>query len=163
MTLPSRQHPRLKNYDYGQCGCYHVTICVKNRRPILSTILPARIESQRASIQLQKAGYVAQHFILNIPLVYAGVLVEHSVIMPNHIHILLRLTAESTTTIPTIIRSFKRMTTRELGVSIWQDSYYDVIIRNDSMFQSEWNYIDCNPDKWAEDPLYVTDLQTSRR
>ena len=163
MTLPSRQHPRLKNYDYGQCGCYHITICVKNRRPILSTILPARIESQRASIQLQKAGYVAQHFILNIPLVYAGVLVEHSVIMPNHIHILLRLTAESTTTIPTIIRSFKRMTTRELGVSIWQDSYYDVIIRNDSMFQSEWNYIDCNPDKWAEDPLYVTDLQTSRR
>ena len=84
-------------------------------------------------------------------------------IMPNHIHILLRLPAESTTTIPTIIRSFKRMTTRELGVSIWQDSYYDVIIRNDSMFQSEWNYIDCNPDKWAEDPLYVTDLQTSRR
>ena len=163
MTLPSRQHPRLKNYDYGQCGCYHITICVKNRRPILSTILPARIESQRASIQLQKAGYVAQHFILNIPLVYAGVLVEHSVIMPNHIHILLRLTAESTTTIPTIIRSFKRMTTRELGVSIWQDSYYDVIIRNDSMFQSEWNYIDCNPDKWAEDPLYVTDLQTSHR
>ena len=118
MALPKRKHPRLKNYDYGQCGCYHITICTQNRCPILSTILPANIESQRAAIQLRKPGYVAQQFILNIPLVYAGVFVEHYVIMPNHIHILLRLSAESTTTIPTIIRSFKRMTTRELGMSI---------------------------------------------
>ena len=158
MALPKRKHPRLKNYDYGQCGCYHITICVKDRHPILSTILPARIESERASIQLHKPGYIAQQFILNIPLVYTGVFVEHYVIMPNHIHILLRLSTESTATIPTIIRSFKRMTTREIGMSVWQDSYYDVIIRNDSMFQSEWSYIDCNPDKWAEDPMYVTDL-----
>ena len=44
---------------------------------------------------------------------------------------------------------------RELGQSIWQESFYDVIIRSDTMFRCEWIYIDNNPDKWVEDELYV--------
>ena len=83
---------------------------------------------------------------------------ENYIIMPNHIHILLTLDAECNTSIPTVVRSLKRMVARELGESVWQDSYYDVIIRNDSMFQDEWEYIDRNPDKWAEDEMFLSDI-----
>ena len=91
----------------------------------------------------------------NIPQVYPGVQLIKYAIMPNHVHLLLLLEPQATTSVPTIIRSVKRLVTKELGQPIWQDSFYDVVIRNDAMFQCEWNYIDGNPDKWAEDDLFV--------
>lgn len=38
MDLPKRKHPRLKEYDYSQNGCYFVTICVKNKKQLLGRI-----------------------------------------------------------------------------------------------------------------------------
>ena len=34
--LPKRKHPRLDNYDYSSAGAYFVTICIQNRRCVLS-------------------------------------------------------------------------------------------------------------------------------
>ena len=31
-----RKSPRLKDYDYSQSGCYFVTVCVKDKRHLLS-------------------------------------------------------------------------------------------------------------------------------
>ena len=39
--LPQRKHPRLDNYDYGSAGAYFVTICMQNRRCMLSRIVCA--------------------------------------------------------------------------------------------------------------------------
>ena len=36
--LKTRKNIRLKNYDYSQKGMYFITICTKNREPILSKI-----------------------------------------------------------------------------------------------------------------------------
>ncbi|MBQ2265996.1 MAG: hypothetical protein II342_01205 [Clostridia bacterium] len=38
MELPKREKNRLKNYDYSQEGAYFITICVKDRKPILSKV-----------------------------------------------------------------------------------------------------------------------------
>ncbi len=38
MTLPTRKPNRLKNFDYSQNGAYFITVCTKNRNPILSEI-----------------------------------------------------------------------------------------------------------------------------
>ena len=155
MFFSQRKHPRLKQYDYAQYGCYHLTFCTQNRKPILSHIVPASSAYGRARTVLHFAGQVTDRYIKNIPNVYTDVeLVKYS-IMPNHVHLLLLLGPQSSASIPTIIRSLKRMVNRELKESIWQDSYYDVIIRNETMFQCEWLYIDSNPDKWAEDDLFV--------
>ena len=155
MNLPVRKHPRLKMFDYKQCGCYHITICTKNRRPVLSRVIPSSDISVRAAVRLSKTGQTVDRYIQNIPCTYSGICLEKYVVMPNHVHLLLLLSDESSVSIPTVIRSLKRMVTKELGYSIWQDSYYDVVIRNDAMFRCEWAYIDNNPDKWAEDTLYV--------
>lgn len=37
MKLPKRKALRLKDYDYT-CGTFFVTVCVEDRRPILSRI-----------------------------------------------------------------------------------------------------------------------------
>ena len=155
MTLPYRKHPRLKNYEYGP-GCYHLTICTRQRKPLLSRILPAENPAAHAQVVLLPAGKVADTCIQNIPKVYAGVHILKYAIMPNHIHLLIQISDGSSATVPTIIRGFKRKTGIELNASIWQDSFYDVVIRNDVMFRCEWNYIDSNPDKWAEDNLYIS-------
>ena len=34
----SRKSNRLKGYDYAQEGMYYITICTRDREPILSTI-----------------------------------------------------------------------------------------------------------------------------
>jgi len=157
MVLPERKHPRLKNFDYSQNGCYHLTLCIKDRRLILSRIIPAPTPMMRAQVQLSGAGRIVEKYIRNISGVYPQVTVEKYAIMPNHVHLLLLLDQGCETSVQTVVRSLKRMVTRELGKSVWQSSFYDVVIRNDAMYQCEWQYIDGNPDKWTEDDLYVSD------
>ena len=38
-TLPKRKELRIKQHDYSSTGAYFVTICVKDRKPILSTLI----------------------------------------------------------------------------------------------------------------------------
>ena len=56
--------------------------------------------------------------------------------------------------IPRIIHGLKAVTTKQIGHAIWQRSYHDHIIRNESEFQKVWQYIDENPIKWADDIYY---------
>ena len=37
--LPKRKSTRLKNYDYSSTGVYFVTICIQDRKQILSEII----------------------------------------------------------------------------------------------------------------------------
>lgn len=37
--FPQRKNLRLKDFDYSSHNCYFVTVCVKNRKPLLSSIV----------------------------------------------------------------------------------------------------------------------------
>ena len=37
--LPKRKPTRLKNFDYSSAGAYFITICIKDRKRILSDII----------------------------------------------------------------------------------------------------------------------------
>ena len=158
MELPKRKHPRLKEYDYGQSGCYFVTVCVKDKKRLLGKVVVGRDAHIPPTVYLSEIGKVADKYIRNINSVYSNVSVENYVIMPNHIHILLLLNETpldnggmraSRPTLFTIIRSFKTMVTKEIGYSIWQDSYFDRIIENENGYLDAWRYIDENPLKWT--------------
>ena len=66
----------------------------------------------------------------------------------------MRASRPTNAVIPNIIRSLKKMVSRELGFSIWQTSYHDHIIRNEAEYQRISQYIDKNPERWAEDEFY---------
>ena len=52
-----------------------------------------------------------------------------------------------TKNISSIVRSIKTLTTKEIGHSIFQRSYYDHIIRSEEDYKEIWEYIENNPKK----------------
>ena len=56
-------------------------------------------------------------------------------------------------TIPKIVSVFKRLVNKETGRDIWQRSYYDRIIRNEKEYEKINDYINHNPETWANDIL----------
>ena len=54
-----------------------------------------------------------------------------------------------------LISTIKRFTNKKCGTQLWQRSYHDHVIRNDSDYLEIWNYIDGNPTKWTEDRYYT--------
>lgn len=53
------------------------------------------------------------------------------------------------TMIPLMVRAIKTNVSRQTGRSIWQDSFYDHIIRSEADYLAITQYIDENPLKWA--------------
>jgi len=167
LAFAKRKHPRLKNYDYSQNGCYYVTICTKNHYCILGQIPVGWDAHIPPTVELSDIGKIAKKYIENINCVY-DVSVDNYVIMPNHIHLLISISAEKSgglwaarptaanPTLHTIIRSFKTMVTKQIGYSVWQDSYFDRIIRDEKGYREVWQYIDENPVKWVEDQYYYS-------
>ena len=65
-----------------------------------------------------------------------------------------------TPSISKVVDAFKAAVTRTAkgkylyADKIWQTSFYDHIIRNDTDYRNIWNYISGNPSKWTEDRFY---------
>lgn len=144
MGLPQRKKIRVGEYDYSQCGAYFVTICTQNRRPILSNIV-----GDDAHIVPKRYGQIAEKYLKN------ATEIEKYVIMPDHIHMLIRLEEQGVekrspqaSRIASIVRSIKTLTTKEIGEPIFQRSYYDHVIRNQRDYNEIWEYIENNPRKW---------------
>ena len=144
MELPQRKKIRVGEYDYSQCGAYFVTICTQNRRPVLSNIV-----GDDAHIVPKRYGQIAEKYLKN------AAEIEKYVIMPDHIHMLIRLEEQGAekrspqaSRIASIVRSIKTLTTKEIGEPIFQRSYYDHVIRNQRDYNEIWEYIENNPRKW---------------
>ena len=89
--LPERKPIRLNCFDYSSNGAYFVTLCVENRKKILSQIVGERIAlpKQLPKVHLTQIGEKVKNSIENIPKHYSCVKVDEYVIMPNHIHLIL--------------------------------------------------------------------------
>lgn len=80
---------RMSGYDYNTNNRYFLTFCTGKRRCILSVIRPGDIFNP-AILTLTETGVIVDKFIKsseNVP----GISVDHYVIMPNHVHVLLTL------------------------------------------------------------------------
>jgi Transposase and inactivated derivatives len=88
MNLPERKRNRLADYDYSENGAYFVTICTQNRVCCLSEIIA---EGTEATLTLTRAGQIVDFYIREIPNKYPTVSVDHAVVMPNHVHLLIMI------------------------------------------------------------------------
>ena len=158
-----RKRLRLANFDYRQAGTYFITVCVKDRKCILSNIVGGdEAKSIAPHAELTQYGQVVQKHIINIP----GI--DHYVIMPNHVHMIIRIenrgtmepygSSSSPTGIPSIIRLWKTLITRDLGFPLFQRSYHDHIIRDEEKYREIWRYVDENPLRWELDRYYEENL-----
>ncbi len=154
MQKSKRKPNRLNGFDYSENGAYFVTLCIKDRKPVLSDIIVGA-----NCVRLTDEGKIVESEIEKFNMIYDSVFVDNYVIMPNHIHLLIRIESDGRTqfapTLSRVIKQFKGAVTKKLGRSIWQKSFYDHIIRDENDFLVRWQYIDDNPVKWAEDELYI--------
>lgn len=110
-------------------------------------------------------GQVVEESILGILQRYTGVEIDTYCFMPDHVHLLLAMTADVDGTSETgrdrarplqnIIGAMKSYTDRQYRIlrrpsekKLWQIGYYDHIIRNDEDLQITRQYIQNNPLKW---------------
>jgi len=103
---------------------------------------------------LTEIGKIVESSIARVPTQYPGVFVDHYVIMPNHVHLLLRFTGEDSPKLGRIIQQLKGFVTKHCGQAIWQDKYYDHVIRDENDYLIKAQYIENNPAKWIEDEYY---------
>gem|GEM_PF-47239 len=180
----TRKNIRLKEYDYSRAGYYFITICVKDGHEMLGSIAVGAATC-RPYVKLSDIGKTVKDSIENIHGIYLHVSVDKYVIMPNHVHMILRVAATgdgrqiaaigdgrqvaaigdgrqvaAPTAISTVIGNMKRYVSMQCGFSIWQKSFHDHIIRNEADYRRIWRYIDENPARWTEDKYYVRENNT---
>ena len=146
--------PRLPGYDYTTPGYYFVTFNTKVRNQnILASIHDVGAAALGGPVvRLTAAGKIVHELIENINHVYLDVGVDCYVIMPDHVHLILVLgcadgppRAAVPTPLSRVVNTLKSLATKRYGEPLWQDEYYDHIIRNDTDLNEIRAYIQNNP------------------
>ena len=113
-------------------------------------------------MMLNALGEKARQYLREITEHYPHVIVDKSVVMPNHIHAILILKNLEQDKVPDLTRvvgQYKMMVSKWFhksypGEELWQRSFHDHIIRNQAGYEKIWTYIDNNPLKWEEDCFF---------
>ena len=159
---PKRKTNRLSSDLYGKNGSYFITICSKDRANLFWRF-PVGAALRRPPEILNDRGLAVLQQIEKIDDIYDGIItVDHAVVMPNHVHLLLSIHSErsggrrnAAPTISSVVNQFKGSVTKAVGSPCWQKSFYDRIVRDEQEFRKIWEYIDANPGKWTEDKYYI--------
>lgn len=156
MELPQRKSNRLTDYDYSQNGAYFITICTHGRETLFWDDVGAdSIRPQ--NVPLSAIGKIVEQGILQVQDHYENITVDKYCVMPDHIHLILRVESEndgrmiSAPTVSSVIGSMKRWVSSQAGRPLWQKSFYDHGIRNQEDYNQIWEYIENNPLKWLLD------------
>lgn len=86
---PQRRSIRLRGFDYSQPGAYFVTICTQGRACVLSDIV-------EGEIYLSPLGEIVDACWRDIPNHFPHVALDLHVVMPDHIHGILRILRRGT-------------------------------------------------------------------
>lgn len=153
MNIPKRKPTRIPRFDYTSENYYFVTICTHEKKYIFGSVG-----------NLNAFGRVAEQDLRELGLHYPGVRVDKMVIMPNHIHAIIVIGCENAEgnypSLNTVIGRYKSGVSRRIhkqlpGITVWQRSYHDHVIRNRNDYEKIWAYIDGNPMKWMDDCYYT--------
>ena len=164
---PQRKKNRLDNYDYSSCGAYFITVCTLERRIYFWKNVGAIIDRPQ-DVELSPYGKMVDNAIQSVPSAYPALSLESYVIMPNHIHLLIRVCADEygrplvAPTMSRVIKQLKGIVSKQAGVGIWQKSFHDHIIRNREDYEEHLRYIYENPLRWQDDELYSEESRIPR-
>ena len=155
-----RKPNRLRAHDYSTEGAYFITIRSKGREPVFGRVVVGPSIARLPEVCLSPEGKAVEAAILGISSHYPTVQVEQFVIMPNHIHLLLRLEKPESRamhgpTVAVVIQQMKGYASKLAGRSLWQLRYYDHVVRDGQDYDRIVEYVQNNPAKWTEDPYFM--------
>jgi REP element-mobilizing transposase RayT len=161
---------RLPGWDYSANAEYFITICTANRECLYGSI-------ENGEMSLSKFGEIVDVEWDKSFEIRKELFCEAFVIMPNHIHAILRIDNPEKTHVETheqpqkhgvayrrpksissFVAGFKSAVTKQINEirntpkqPVWQTGLHDHIIRDDKGYNNIANYIANNPFKWDED------------
>ena len=121
---------------------------------------------------LTQFGIIVNEAINNLPDRF-NIKIDKYVIMPNHIHILISIPNNDTkrairesplrykqTSVSQMIGWLKMNVSKKIHITnpdlkVWQRSFHDHIIRNETDYEKIWQYIDTNVERWELDCFYT--------
>jgi putative transposase len=158
--IPQQHSARLKDYDYSQNGAHFITFCVEAQLHLFGTI------SEEEMI-LDSAGLMIADFWAKIPEKFPSIELDSWVIMPNHMHAIVsvadgtnRLALNQaldwfkTMTTNTYLREAKSEGWQRFKRRLWEQRFYDKLIRNETSLNRTRNAILLDPARWEEDKYY---------
>jgi putative transposase len=176
---PARKYHRLRDYDYASAGLYFITFCTHGKKCFLSKI-DGTDDGVRLTLGL--AGKIVEEELRITEEKRPGVVIIDSVIMPNHVHLIIELHGDESLgernefskplpgTVGTIVGKIKSQVTTRLRehynipeLKVWQERYHDHVIRNESKLRTIQEYIRNNPGKWIEDRYHPDRLSETSR
>jgi REP element-mobilizing transposase RayT len=187
------QSARLQGWNYSQNGVYFITICTAGRECLFGDIIVwtngvwmndvethGRASLRRSSIQLSAIGQIVNQEWDKSFEIRSELFCDAFIIMPNHLHAILRIENKTPQTPQTIqhtgiayrspksissfVAGFKSSATKQINelrgtpkLPVWQPRFYDHIIRTDAEFKRINDYINTNPEKWGKDKFYKSE------
>ncbi len=152
MQWHNRRSVRLQGYDYSSDGLYFVTICTKNRKKHFGNIV---CRDMIYRVLLNQNGRTADKYWKKIPEYFPFAKLDEYVIMPNHIHGIIKIEKSGGISLSKIIRWVKGRISHEIhrcdGIFSWQSRFYDTIIGNNRSLYAIRQYIRDNPKNWEYD------------
>jgi putative transposase len=148
--LPKRKQIHLVSFDYTDIhAVYFLTICTHEKKAYFRNP--------------EFAGYIAREIDYRSRVAHE-VTVFASCIMPDHVHLLMRLNETYGKSLPNWVAAFKRYNARILSMMhdirpLWQPNYYEHIVRKDEALNKIAEYIIQNPvrknmvQEWQEYPF----------
>lgn len=90
-NLPNRKSMRLKNYDYSSNGYYFVTICTQNREKLFGEIVGATLRGRP-----NNPDKIIVKWLLESENKFKDIKIDEYIVMPNHIHFIIKRTGDHT-------------------------------------------------------------------
>ena len=182
MHYPKSNSLRLPKYDYSQPGWYFVTLTTRNRSCLFGNLQNRQVVLNDAGRMIETTWKELPQYSSQIELDIFQVMPDHFhgilIIKPKSItdvegescdSIRLSESAESLSLI-TLMQRFKSLTTnrytqgvkekdwQRFSKKLWETSFYDHVIRNESGLSSVREYIHNNVRKWELEHLSTNTL-----
>ena len=117
-------------------------------------------------MKLNPFGLIIQERLDWLSIQYPYVSIHNSVVMPNHLHIIIEINSIKVSnevkikSLSSLMGAFKTTASKLIHESgflefAWHRSFHDHIIRNEKSYLNIDNYIDSNPQNWLKDSLFL--------
>lgn len=143
-----RRPIRLTPDVYQHPGVFLITICIQERTQLFGRCAQGRMG--RSGI-----GEIVRQHLLAISTHWTQLELDAWVIMPDHLHFILRIRAPFPVGLPQAIGGFKSGVAREVGrrfpavgTPLWQRRFHDRVLPTDAALVAAREYIRLNPARW---------------
>jgi putative transposase len=159
---PDRKNLRLPDYNYSSPCAYFVTICTYKKQCLFGEI-------ENGIMYLNPSGYIVKKCWDDLQTHYIGINNDVFAVMPNHVHGIIIIRNENGRSgskpdptkqhhLSEIVRAFKTYSSKGInklhqtpGITLWQRSFYEHVIRDEKDYKEIGEYILYNSAKWESD------------